>query len=329
MTATRTFCTPFAPAALVLLWVLALGGSAGAQDRAGAPGAAPEKAPKVFSGPQKGEKLSALKVVGVYDELAGKEIDFVGEVGDKPALIIFVHKLTRPSLGLTRMLTDYAVENWKGKLEPRIVWLDKDRSGAESYLTRARSSLNLKAPVGISLDGEEGPGAYGLNRNVALTILVARSRTVTANNALIQPSDTEAPQILAEAAAAAGEKAPTAEQLAKYNAMRMSDRGAARPARGTERGAEDPKLVGLLRRMIQKENQPEDVKKIAAEIEKHLEANEASRRDLGQRCRSVVDSKIYAEGGYGTDAAREQLKKWAKIYGGGGTKEDEAKKARI
>ena len=34
---------------------------------------------KVFSGPQKGEKLLPFKVTGVYDDLAGKELDWVTE----------------------------------------------------------------------------------------------------------------------------------------------------------------------------------------------------------------------------------------------------------
>jgi len=43
-----------------------------------------------------------------------------------------------------------------------------------------------KAPTGISPDGEEGPGSYGLNRKMTLTILVANKGKVTANFALVQ-----------------------------------------------------------------------------------------------------------------------------------------------
>ena len=69
-----------------------------------------------------------------------------------------------------------------------------DKAKAEEYLTRARQSLNFIAPVGISVDGGEGPGAYGLNRNVELTILIANQNQVTANFAIVQPSVTGGPQ---------------------------------------------------------------------------------------------------------------------------------------
>ena len=53
--------------------------------------------PKVFSGPQPGEKIPGFKVAGVYDDQAGKEFDWVEQTDGKPLVMIIVHKLTRPS----------------------------------------------------------------------------------------------------------------------------------------------------------------------------------------------------------------------------------------
>jgi hypothetical protein len=262
----------------------------------------------VFSGPQKGEKLLPFKVLGVWDDIAGKEVDFVAEAGEKPIFLVFVHKLTRPSLGQTRMLTDWIAEAAKDKMLGRVVWLDKDRSAAETYLTNARKSLNLRVPVGISLDGEEGPGAYGLNRTVTLTILIGKAGKVSSNFAIIQPSDTEAPKILAEAAALIGVKAPTAEDLARYGPRAM-ERPAARA------GERDPRLATLLRQLIQKDNKPEDVTRLAGEIEKLIGGNEKLQAQLGDIAASVVGSKGFEDGGYGIAEAREQLKKWAEKHG--------------
>ena len=45
-------------------------------------------------------------------------------------------------------------------------------------------------------DAHVTPGAYGLNRNVAVTVLVATDRVVSANFALVQPSlEVDAPKI--------------------------------------------------------------------------------------------------------------------------------------
>ena len=51
----------------------------------------------------------------------------------------------------------------------------------------------------ISLDGIEGPGNYGLNRKVTLTLLVAKGTKVVANFAIVQPNETDAPKVGAAA----------------------------------------------------------------------------------------------------------------------------------
>jgi hypothetical protein len=167
----------------------------------------------VFSGPQPGEKLPKLEVVGVYDDAAGQPLDFVAQAKDGPLLLIFMHQVTRPSAGLTRALSHYADGRAADGLTCGIVWLTADRTQAEEYLKRARPSLDLKSPVGLSPDGIEGPGAYGLNRNVGLTVLVADKGQVTANFALIQPALTDAPAILEEVVKLIGGEVPTLEQL--------------------------------------------------------------------------------------------------------------------
>jgi hypothetical protein len=168
---------------------------------------------KVFSGPQVGEEVGEFTVRGVFDDAAGKDLNFVKEAEGKPLLLIFVHQLTRPSAGVTRALAQYAQKRKEDGLAAGIVWLTSDPADAESYLKRARQSLDFKVPVGISTEGIEGPGALGLNRNVMLTILVAKENKVTANFALVQPSLTEAPKILAKVVDLIGGDPPTLEEL--------------------------------------------------------------------------------------------------------------------
>jgi hypothetical protein len=280
---------------------------------------------KVYSGPQPGEKLPPLKVVGVYDGEAGKDLDFVAEAAGKPLLLVFVHKLTRPSMLLTRLVTYYAKDREADGIVTRIVWLDKDRSAAEEYLVRARRSLQFRVPVGISPEGDEGPGAYGLNRNVALTVLVAKEGKVTASFALIEPSDTYAPEILAEVVKLIGGMPPTSEDLVRYGRRyegRDSPRAGAgeggaeggreRPAR---EAADDPRLAGLLRVLIQKDASADEAKAKAAEIERYIAESPAARERLGRIASRVVASTIYRDGGYGNEEARARLKKWAEELG--------------
>src|SRR5262245_63899567 len=82
-------------------------------------------------------------------------------------------------------------------LETHVVWLTTDKTKVEQYLGNAGQTLALKAPMVISLDGIEGPGNYGLNRKMTMTIIVAKGDKVVANFAIIQPNETDAPPVTA------------------------------------------------------------------------------------------------------------------------------------
>jgi hypothetical protein len=259
---------------------------------------------KVFSGPQVGEKLKTFKVRGVFDDDAGKDLDFVSKADGKPILLVFVHDANRPSIGLTRVLMSYAMTRSKD-LVSGTVWLTDDATEAENRLKTMRHALAKDAPVGISPDGKEGPGAYGLNRNVTLTILVGKDNKVTANFALVQPSmQADLPKILDAVVAVAGGKAPKLEELPELKEMMK-----ARPMKEA-----DPKIAMLMRALIQKKATDEEVDKLAAEIEKYAKENEAARREFGRIAKAVTEGGKLEN--YGTAKAQEYLKKWAKEFGG-------------
>lgn len=281
----------------VSLFVLALGMPAAA-------GAAENEEP-VFSGPQPGEKLTGFKVQGVYDEQVGKELDFIAAAEGKPTLLVFMHKLTRPGAALMRTVTAYAAANEKHGARACIVWLADDRSAAQQYLARARKSLSLLAPVGISIDGGEGPGAYGLNRNVELTILIANENKVTANFALVQPSVNDAPKIAAALAKLIDQTPPTQEQLTK---LAYPNEQMRRPeARGGD-AAVDPTLANLLRAVIQKDLDDDAVKKAAAAVEAFVGDDQAKQRQVARIAGVIVERK------YGTEAAQKVAQQWRKKY---------------
>ena len=167
---------------------------------------------ELFSGPQKGERLPPLKVSRVYGKHRGEIVDFIAGAKGRPMLLVVVNGSNRPAARLTRALMNYAEMQGK-KLFAAVVYLDKDRSAAEQALQRAVSWWGMGPPVGISVDGAEGPGSYGFNRNVNLTVLVAHKSRVTANFALVQPSETDAPKILKEVVSLVGGKIPSAAEV--------------------------------------------------------------------------------------------------------------------
>ena len=134
-----------------------------------------------FSGPQVGEKVTPFTVRAVVGDRAGQEIDLVKAAEGKPLVLFFVHEVTRPSVGLARLILNYAASRKADGLHSGLVLLSADATMSEEWAKRATNALPSGVPIGISKDGAEGPGAYGLNRKVAVTVLVAKENKVTAN----------------------------------------------------------------------------------------------------------------------------------------------------
>ena len=255
----------------------------------------------VFSGPQAGEKLPILKVRAVFDPHAGKEIDLVALAGGKPLVLIFVHEVNRPAIGMARTLATYTKTREKDGLTTGVVLLTDDPAEGEATLKRVKGALG-EAVHTVSLDGKEGPGAYGLNRKVSLTILVANQGKVSANFALIQPSlQADLPKILEAVVKVAGGKAPKVEDLVGMPVARPKN---AEP---------DPRLRELLRPVIQKDATPEEVDKAAKEVEAYAAKNPAAKADIGRITSTIINAGKLDD--YGTARAREYLKKWMKEYG--------------
>jgi hypothetical protein len=255
---------------------------------------------KLFSGPQVGERLPAFKVRGFFGADAGKELDFVKQAAGKPIVLVFVHDVNRMSLFLTRALTGYTAGRATDGLATGVVWLTDDVTEGENTLKRVGHALAREAPLGISLDGKEGPGSYGLNRNVTLTILVGKGGKVTANFTLVQPSvQADLPKILQAVAQVAG--GPVA---------RLEDLPAVKEMMARQKQGEDPKVVGLLRQLLHTSASPEDVGRAAVALETYMKQSSAARKDVVRRARTIVESGKLAE--YGTPRAQEYLRKWAK-----------------
>ena len=282
-----------------------------------------------FSGPQKGEKTAGFVV---FDVGARKDVDFVGEGKGAPLLLVFIHEFTRPAAGLMRALDDYAQVKQVRGLRTLFVSLSEDRDGAERRVPQIIQSIKLKSPVGISVDGKEGPGAYGLNREVCLTVLVARGDKVHANFAFISPNDTDAPKVRAaiDEILQAPAEAPTGtpEEL-KAEVMRLREenlklkeevaalklqaqRPAPPPAGAMRRGqpppapAEAPKderLVNLCRRLIQQGATQEDLDAAVKDIEAYIEGKDDFKRQYAEILAKVIELK------YGNDLGKAVLAK--------------------
>lgn len=259
-----------------------------------------------FSGPQKGEALPDCKLKVIFGPDKGETIKLHEQVKDGANVVLFVHKVTRPSVGLVRTVTNYAKRRAKDGLVANVVFLTDDPTDTQNWMNRARQALPQGINVSISMDGIEGPGPFGLNRKMQLTGLVANKKKVTANFALIQPSvQADGLKICSAIAQVLGDKKmPTVKEL-----------GVQRP------GRQSVKYEQLMRPFIQKSLTDEQVTMKAKEIEMAAAKDPALKKKIHE----VTNKIIAAEklGNYGTIKAQSFLKKWSKEFG---TKKESDKK---
>lgn len=267
---------------------------------------------KVYSGPQVGEAAPNFRFLKTLGTEEPEELDPIAIADGKPALLVFLHDVNRQSISMTRTLTKYAASRRNDGLTTSVILLGDDASAAEATLKRIQHALTSGIPTGISLDGREGPGAYGLNRNVQLTVLVVDGGKVTANFALIQPSlQVDLPMIAAAIVERIGGDKPELKQLLG-DEPQMQRAANSQPGNPSE-GVDMDRLRSLVRPLIQLSASDEQVDEAAIAIEKEIDADPKIRREIGRIASTIVGSGNLAN--YGTPRAQAVLKLWAEKYG--------------
>jgi hypothetical protein len=268
------------------------------------PGTGLAAADAVFSGPQPGEKTTPFKVRAIGGAEDGKERDPISENVGAPTALVFIHQLERSLVPLLRVVEQYGVER-RDRIKTEIVFLAADRLAGEERMRAAAGSLKLAARVGLSLDGAEGPGNYGLNKDCLMTIVTAKDNQVVANFALVQPGIADAPNVIAALAKTCGDdRPPTAEALAAKQPGMARGRAAM-----TEKPKEDfpgavpsdAKLVGLLRQFIRPTNDDATVDRVLAEVKAHIKDN----ADLTKQAADGWTRVLHFGDRYGTPYARK------------------------
>jgi hypothetical protein len=265
-----------------------------------------------YSGPQVGEGLSPFTMTLALGDSAGKSIDPVQTAQGKPTLLVFLHDVNRQSISMTRVLTHFAQSKAKDGLHTSVVLLSDDTTGAQNTLKRIQHALTPNIPTGVSPDGREGPGSYGLNRSVQLTILVAKENRVTANFALVQPSlQVDLPKVLSAIVAQVGGPEPKLSELLETSGA-MQAQG--RSSQTAEAAKPDPEAIrALVRPLIALDADIKQVEQAAEAIEKAIAKSPAIQREIGRISSTIVSSGKLEN--YGTPPAQAYLRRWAEKYG--------------
>ncbi len=257
----------------------------------------------VFSGPQTGEAIPAFSMKAAFGDQAGKDIDFVKQAADDPIVIVFVHKMTRPAFGLANAIMRYCLDAGNDNLKRGICFLSSDSTEIQKKLNRSKNYFPKRTLVGYSTDGLEGPGAYGLNRNVEVTVIVGKEKKVTANFALVQPGvHADGPKILQAIANVIG--SDVKPEINKY----LPNNQAAQDAPI----AIDPKLMSQIRQINAKDASDEMVGQGIEEIKKLIDGKGPLQRQLG----SIVNRWVRSGrvNSIGNESHQATIKEWAKTF---------------
>ena len=168
----------------------------------------------LFSGPQPGENLPPLMAKGINGETKGKTYDVIAKA-DGQLLVLFLQDESglglRGLLGISRLLAQIA-EKSKEKMHISAVFLGDTPDTVENQASKLISHVPSGVLLGISQDGREGPGSYGLNRSVAQTVIIAKDGKVLHNFAFTQPMLRPDPYVLGAVGEAIGIKPATLEK---------------------------------------------------------------------------------------------------------------------
>ena len=221
---------------------------------------------KMFSGPQVGERLPALKV-RLLGEKEPREL--VTSHNGKPVQIIFFHKMARIAFQVIRPVTEFAVKHEKEKnFRTILVFLTDDPPSMERQMKAVAGYLPKEVMVGVSPDGSNGPGNYGLNRNAMMTVLLGQGDKVTANFALGQPSQqVDGPRI--------------AKAIVDLLKVPEPNYEAIKGGRNRRQQAVDRKLSRMVNPLLGGDWTDEEAAEKIAEIEKYVGDNKRLKADLG------------------------------------------------
>ncbi len=167
-----------------------------------------------FSGPQPGEKLPPLMAKGINGETKGKMSDVIAKA-DGQVLVLFLQDESglglRGLLGISRLLAQIAEKSEQPMLMS-AVFLGDTPDTVENQASKLVPHIPSQVLLGVSQDGREGPGSYGLNRNVAQTVIIAKDGKVLHNFAFTQPMLRPDPYLLGAVGEAIGVKPATLEE---------------------------------------------------------------------------------------------------------------------
>lgn len=268
------------------------------------------ESPEFFSGPQVGEPMPGFPMKLIEDP--SEVVDLIAQAEQRPSVMIFVHKRSRPAFGLANAIARYCTTKSKSpqsdqpqasKFEFGICFLTDDATDTQKWLGQVKRYFPEGTPLGFSPDGLDGPGAMGLNRNAELTVLVSDKKKVTANFALVQPGTfVDGPKILKAIADVIGDQDKI--DINDYLPNNQAAQDAPIPI--------DPALKTAFEKIVAEDATEASIGESIVEIKALIEDNKPRQRQLGTLLAGLARNKKLAA--IENEEQRETLVRWARQF---------------
>ena len=168
----------------------------------------------IYSGPQPSEKLPSLMATVINGDDEGKTIDFIANANGNSHILVLQDETPlglRGLVGFTHILEEISQKS-KQEFQIQVVFLGESPEALFQQASKIVPHIPENILLGISPDGREGPGTYGLNRNMAQTVIIAKNGIVLHNFPLAQPMLSPDPYVLGAISELIGEKPATLEK---------------------------------------------------------------------------------------------------------------------
>lgn len=208
-------------------------------------------------------------------------------------------------------MMSYAATRKPDGLHASVIFLSADATATKQWLNQVRKHFAKGPNYGIASGGLEGPGSYGLNRNVTLTVLVAKEGKVKANFAIVQPNlPVDGKNIAVAISKALGDEKPPAIDDIIDAARPMMARTGSRPPVANREAMQ--KMRPLLAPVINKNATREQVDAAATKVDEAVLKDASLAKELGRIANTIVNSGKLKN--YGTPHAQEKIKTWAEEH---------------
>jgi len=182
----------------------------------------------LFSGPQPGEPLPGFEALQVTKAGQGESFDPVARAKGRPMLVILQDETPagiRGMMAFSRVLSGINRQS-EQPIDAYSILLGDDTTALTTFARRFVHLLPDDVTLGISPDGRDGPGKLGINRNIPVTLLIAKDGTVTHNFAFPGPMTYPDPHVLGAIAEVLETDYDTVRQwLDGFNVRGMAMRG--------------------------------------------------------------------------------------------------------